>query len=178
MLFRSSEAAGTLDEIFEEVLSEDPMLRSFHLLREKVIRTAKEKSDYQSMLADKALLTESYNELSAAYINKNLDQGEELRRLMRIQYLNAALDWRDNPSRSIALDAIRQLLLAQFSSSDDRSAVAYGSLLGDKFDLFQHLMLSDPQEAERLLAQAKGTSSEKILRLAYEMAKQHNQHAN
>jgi hypothetical protein len=43
-----------------------------------------------------------------------------------------------------------------------------GSALGDKFDLFQLLMLSDPAHAQALLAQARGTPAEKILQLAWQ----------
>jgi hypothetical protein len=170
------EAVGTLDQILETVLAEDPSLGAFHVLREKVIRTAKEKADYRNLLADKSFLADAFNELESAGGNKELDQSEEVRRLLRVQYINAALDWKENPSRSVALDAVRKILLSRIPSGSTIHSDALGSLLGDRFDLFQHLMISDPDEAQRLLRQAKGTSSERILRLAYESARQYNQH--
>jgi hypothetical protein len=41
-------------------------------------------------------------------------------------------------------------------------------MLGDKFDLFRILMISDPALAKSLLAKSRGTSLEKILYLGWQ----------
>ena len=117
------------------------------------------------MLADENILQEALDELRGGYSNASIDQGEELRRLQRVQFLNAAMAWKENPARQTMLTSIGGLVLEDVPNT--LSKEAKGSLFGDKVDLFQHLMLSDPEKAQVLLAQAQGTSNEKLLRLAY-----------
>lgn len=164
---------GSLDTALTQVLNEDLTLRRFHDLRQKALRTTAEQKDYQAMLADTNLILEARDELRGAYSNTGIDQGEELRRLQRVQFLNSAVAWKENPARPTALAAISELVLEDIPKSLVKEAK--GSLLGDKIDLFQHLMLSDPDKAQLLLALAQGTRSERLLRLAYgtgEQAKQ------
>lgn len=170
---QADEIKGSLDKAIEQVLNEDPILRRFYDLRQKALRTAAEQKDYQAMLADANLILEARDELRGAYSNTGIDQGEELRRLQRVHYLNSAVAWKENPERPTALAAISELILEDVPKS--LAAEAKGSLLGDKIDLFQHLMLSDPDKAQMLLTRAQGTRSEKLLRLAYGTGEQDKQ---
>lgn len=160
--------ATPLDAALETVLAADPVLRRFFELRKKALRTKPEQRDYQDMLADEELIREAQDELLSAYADGEVDQSEELRRLQRIQYLNAALAWKDNPARQAALASVLDVLLADVPLTMGKAAK--GSVLGDKFDLYQHLLLSDPDRAEALLVQVRGTRAERALRLAHESA--------
>ncbi len=158
--------ASPLDGALEVVLAGDPVLRRFFELRKKALRTKAEQRDYQEMLADEELIREAQDELLSAYSDGDVDQSEELRRLQRIQYLNAALAWKENPARQAALTSVLDVLLADVPVSMGKAVK--GSVFGDKFDLYQHLLLSDPDRAKALLAQVRGTRAERVLRLAHE----------
>lgn len=162
---QADQGPSPLDRELEATLAADPVLRRFYNLRKKALRSKAEQAEYQGLLADEALIDEARAELSESYAATALDQSDELRRLQRIQFLNAALAWADNPARAAALSSIESLLLADIPATLPKDV--RGSLLGDKFDLYQHLMLADPARAKALLAMASGTSSEKILELAH-----------
>lgn len=165
-IVEAPEPVADLDEAMAEVLDSDPQLRKFHDLRRKALRTSVEQQDYLAMIADAKLITEARDDLLAAALYPEVDQGEELKRLQRIQYLNSAVAWDSNPSRALAVETVRAVLLAKIPAG--LSKAAKGSTLGDKFDLFQILMVSDPARAESLLEETRGTALEKIFRLAWQ----------
>lgn len=158
-------AGSGLDDTLEEVLDADPELRKFQGLRRKALRTSAEQQDYLRMISDARLIEEARRDLLAAFTDHEIDQREELKRLQRIQYLNSALAWADNPKRAAAVDAVTAVLLAEIPAGASKSSK--GSALGDKLDLFQILMLSDPDLAVQLLAKTRGTPLEKIFQLAW-----------
>lgn len=159
-------STGGLDDTIAEVLAADPELRKFHDLRKKALRTAAEQQDYLAMISNAKLIDDARKDLLAAASADDLDQGEEIERIQHIEFLNSALAWEDNPSRSKALEAVTQVVMADIPAETSKPVA--GSVLGDKFDLFQLLMVSDPDQAKALLAQARGTASEKILLLAWQ----------
>lgn len=170
-------AGGSLDDTLKEALDADPELRKFQGLRRKALRTSAEQQDYLRMISDERLIEEARRDLLAAFTghvtghetshetSHEIDQREELKRLQRIQYLNSALAWADNPKRAAAVDAVTAVLLAEIPAGASKSIK--GSVLGDKLDLFQILMLSDPDLAVHLLAKTQGTPLEKIFQLAW-----------
>jgi len=165
------EQRSRLDDALAEVLDSDPQLRKFYTLRKKAVRTSAEQQDYLAMIADAKLIAEAREDLIEAFSDGGVDQGDELKRLQRIQYLNSALAWKDNPERVKALDAAAEIVLADIPAGASNSTT--GSLLGDKYDLFQLLMVSDPDQAKALLAKAQGTRSAKILQLAWQTGSPH-----
>jgi hypothetical protein len=161
----SPEPRSQLDDVLEEVLDSDPQLRKFHNLRQKAVRTSAEQQDYFAMISDPELIAAARKDLLDAFSGADVDQGNELRRLQRIQFMNSALAWADNPERAKALEAVTEVVMAALPERASKAAM--GSLLGDKFDLFQILMVSDPSQAQPLLATTRGTRSEKVLQLAW-----------
>lgn len=159
------EAESGLDTRIAEVLASDPQLQRFHQLRRKALRTSMEQQDYLDMIADENLLEEARDELLEAGSSLEISQEEELRRLQCIQYLNSALAWRNNPQRAQVIGAVTDVLLTEVPKA--ASSSAKGSMLGDKLDLFQILMMSDRAQAEALLGRARGTPLEKIFQLAW-----------
>jgi hypothetical protein len=155
----------SLDGMLAELLDADPRLRQFYSLRRKALRTSAEQQDYLRMISDESLIADARADLLAAFSSREVDQREELKRLQRIQYLNSALAWADNPERAAAVDAVTDVLLAEIPTGASRSVK--GSALGDKFDLFQLLMLSDPDRAAHLLAKTRGTPLENVFQLAW-----------
>jgi hypothetical protein len=154
-----------IEESVGELLDSDPQLRKFYNLRRKAVRTSAEQQDYLAMISDAKIIDDARKDLLAAASSKEVDQVEELKRLERIKFLNSALAWEDNPERTRALGAVTEVVMQQVPGGAPKDVI--GSVMGDKFDLFQLLMLSDPDQAKALLAKAQGTSAEKILQLAW-----------
>jgi hypothetical protein len=161
----SSSTAG-LEEAVGVLLDTDENLRKFYNLRKKAVRTAAEQQDYLAMISDVKLIANARKDLLEAIAQADVDQVEEIKRLQHIQFLNSALAWADNPVRGQALEAVTEVVMQDIPTTAPKSVT--GSVLGDKFDLFQLLMLSDPDQAQALLAKARGTTSEKILQLAWQ----------
>lgn len=159
-----SASTTEIDDVVAGVLDSDPQLRKFHELRKKALRTAAEQQDYLAMISNPKLIEDARKDLLAAASQSDLDQDEEIKRLQRIEFLNSALAWDDNPARAKALEVVGEVVGADVSPGVPSSVA--GSVLGDKFDLFQLLMASDPDQAKALLAKSHGTASEKILLLA------------
>lgn len=154
-----------VDDAIEGVLASDPQLHMFYQLRRKALRSSTEQQAYLDMISDPKTIDAARAELLAATSQHDLDQDEEIRRLQRIDFLNSALAWKDNPARPQALSAVGDVVAAELP--DQVPDAVAGSVLGDKFDLFQLVMASDPDKAKALLAQARGTASEKVLLLAW-----------
>jgi hypothetical protein len=154
-----------VDDAIEGVLASDPQLHKFYKLRRKALRSSAEQQAYLDMISDPKTIDAARAELLAATSQHELDQDQELRRLQRIDFLNSALAWKDNPARPQALSAVSDVVVAELPEQVPDSVA--GSVLGDKFDLFQLVMASDPDKARALLAQAHGTASEKVLLLAW-----------
>jgi hypothetical protein len=161
----SSSTAG-LEDAVGELLDTDPNLRKFYNLRKKAVRTSAEQQDYLAMISDAKLIANARKDLLEAISQQDVDQVEELKRLQHIQFLNSALAWNDNPVRAQALEAVSEVVMQDLPTTAPKAVT--GSVLGDKFDLFQLLMLSDPGQAQALLDKARGTRSEKILQLAWQ----------
>jgi hypothetical protein len=166
-----NEVHSHLDEALAAVLDSDPQLRKFYNLRRKTLRTAEEQQDYFAMISDPKLIAAGRKDLLDAFSATDVDQSNELRRLQRIQFMNSALGWGDNPERTTALEAVSEVVMVKLP--EGASNAVLGSLLGDKFDLFQLLMVSDPAQADALLAQARGTRSERVLQLAWSTGNVH-----
>lgn len=155
----------TLDAALAELLSTEPELRAFYDLRRKALRTSDEQQAYLALVSDPRLIDGAGADLLSGTARTDFDQQDELRRLQRIEFLNSALAWADNPARERAVQAVSAVLTAEIPRGAPSDVK--GSLLGDKFDLFQLLITSDPDRAEALLAKARGTPAEKVLQFAW-----------
>lgn len=159
---------STVAEISESILEDDPELAEFQTLRGKALRTKDEKRRYQQMLADPARIEAAKEDLLAAVeAGAELVQENEVRRLMQLKYLTSSADWKQNPARDKALNAIMEVVLADLPQdlpSDQR-----GSVVGDKIDLYQHLLIGDPEQARAIKAEAAGTAVERVLAHAEKM---------
>lgn len=155
-----------VEDVLDEVLDSEPNLRRFYELRRKALRTSAEQQDYLAMVSDRQLIEDARAELLEALSADHLDQHDELARLQRIQFLNSALAWEDNPERARVIQAMSDVLMANVPGGipDDLG----GSVLGDKFDLFQLMIVSAPEQARALLAQAQGKPTERILQFAWQ----------
>jgi hypothetical protein len=162
---RQASSWGVEDAV-GELLASEPGLRKFYNLRRKALRTSAEQHEYLAMISDRKMIEDARDGLLAAISSKAVDQVEEIKRLQHIQFLNSALAWADNPERATALSAVSDVV-SQDVPAGTPNAVT-GSVLGDKFDLFQLLVLTDPDQAKALLARAQGTTRQTVLQLAWQ----------
>jgi hypothetical protein len=156
---------STLVKLVESVLNSDRELAEFYKLREKALRTKAEKQRYKEILADPIRIQAAKEELlEATETDEDMSQEDEIRRLLQLRYLKSALDWADNPRHGDALDSIKDVLFAELPATMPESR--RGSVLGDKIDLYQHLLIGHPKQAQMLKQEAMGTKHEAIFALA------------
>jgi hypothetical protein len=156
----------SVEEAVGQALDADPQLRAFYNLRRKALRTAAEQQEYLAMISDAKRIDEARDDLLAAVQQRDVEQVEEVRRLQHIQYLNSALAWSENPARTRALGAVTDVINQDVPHGTAKPVV--GSVLGDKFDLFQLLVVTDREHARALLDQAQGTTRATVLQLAWQ----------
>jgi hypothetical protein len=87
---------------------------------------------------------------------------EYSRRLMLVDYFEAALDWKDNPQRQ-NLIALTQDIITRDNFRGDQDTERRQVLGGTKMELYHLLAAQDPQRAGELIAQAKGTRVEPLV---------------
>lgn len=172
----ADQTPSTLTQIDEMVLENNASMAEFAKIREKSLRTREEQRRYEAMLADPIRILESKEMLLAATATQELSQEEELERIHHLKFLTAAADWSDNPQRMAVFEAITEVVLAELPP--DMSDEQRGSILGDKVDLYQHLVVAHAQQAQKIKQDAEGTSNERILVFAENMLKAPEETAN
>jgi hypothetical protein len=91
-----------------------------------------------------------------------VDLKEPYRRLMQIDYFEAALAWKDNPQRERVLQLTRDIITKDnFSGDQDRARRQM--LGGTRMELYRLLYEQDARRAQELVAQAKGTRMEPLV---------------
>lgn len=146
---------STLAQLTQAVLDDNDELAEFHAIRGKALRSRAEQRRYHELLADLSMIESAKEDLlDAAGSDEPLDQEEEIERLVQLKYLRSALDWKENPHRGEVLTAIVEVL---FADAPEGPKDRRGSVLGDKVDLYQHLLISDPDEARRVRQDAVGS---------------------
>jgi hypothetical protein len=159
---------STMAEITESVLEEDPELAEFHRIREKSLRTKAEKQQYHGMLADPVRIHAAKEDLLAGVeADEDPTQEEEMRRILQLEYLTSAMDWTDNPRGDEVRGAITDVLLAELPTTV--TANRRGSVLGDKIDMYQHLLVGHPGQARIVRNEATGTPLERLFDHAEKM---------
>lgn len=160
-------ADGSLDGALQRMQENNPKLGKFHTLRSKALRTSDEQQQFLDMMADPAMLAAARGNLLDALQGAASTQEEELERVMQIRFLSSSASWEGNPQRDQAIASMTELVLAELPAglpSDIR-----GSLLGDKVELYQYLVLNNPALADELMARVRGTKLEPVLLAARKM---------
>lgn len=158
---------GSLDGSIQRMLERNPELAKFYELRRKALRSSAEQQQYLDMMASPEILAGAKDNLLAALHGTEITQEGEMERVMHVRYLSSALTWEDNPQRDQVIASINEVLLAELPSglpSDLR-----GSVLGDKVELYQYLLLTNPDIADEIMARAKNTKLENVLLAARRM---------
>lgn len=157
---------GSLESAVQDVHRANPQLGTFYSLRTKAIRTSREQRHFRELLADPAMLAAAREDLLSAQRGgqEPMSQRSELERVLHIRYMASAANLEGNPNRQDAMAAMADVVMAELPSGLERDA--RGSLLGDKMELYQYLLLNDRARADDLMMRAKGSQLEPVLRSA------------
>lgn len=153
--------ALTPGELIEQVLQEDKKLGLFMHYHKTVLLDEKGRDEYRKLLADPELMTAMANDLMDPGKGE-VEPKEQYHRLMQIDYLEAALNWKDNPQRQKVLALTGNVILKDNFSSDqnmDRRQM----LAGGKMELYRLMYEQDVSKALDLVVQAQGTRMERLI---------------
>jgi hypothetical protein len=165
--FSAGSEAGSLDGALQRMQEINPRLGRFHTLRSKALRSSEEQQQYLDMLADPTMLAAVRDNLLEALKATEFSQEEELERVMDIRYMSSAVTWEGNPQRDQVVASMTELVLAELPTG--LPPEIRGSLLGDKMELYQYLVLNNPTLADELMARVKGSKLEPVLLAARRM---------
>lgn len=149
------------DEVLEAIIKKDKKLEQFMRYYKAVVPDEQTRREFHKMLSDPAVMKAMAEDL--------MDPGdghpqstEYFRRLMLVDYFDAALAWKDNPQRQHAME-VMQDVITKDNYRGDQDNERRQVLGGTKFELYRLLYAQDPQKAGELLAQAKGTRMEPLV---------------
>jgi len=143
-----------------------PELQRAVVLGEKVLHSKKELQEYRRLLASTQLIQEGYQRL------REIAPGEEVEeaRMQTIDFLNAALNWKQNPERERILKAIVTVLEQPISELEAPLDVKR-SKAGDAMELYSILFTHDPTRARDIFDRAD-EEQRRLYRFATQMANQ------
>lgn len=149
------------DEVLESIIKKDKKLEQFMRYYKAVVPDEQTRREFHKMLSDPATMKAMAEDL--------MDPGdghpqstEYYRRLMLVDYFDAALAWKDNPQRQHVME-LMQDVITKDNYRGDQDNERRQVLGGTKFELYRLLYAQDPQKAGELLAQAKGTRMEPLV---------------
>ena len=149
------------DIMKQKLFKKEPKLAQFDFFREHVLPDSNMRNDYHELLADKAMLAQVRQDLLYSMESKD-SMESNVKRLMEVDYLREAMNWKDHPDRKDVLSEVESIILedsfnAQMPMSVKRSITA------SKLELYELLSNQDPARALALVDQARGTRLEKML---------------
>jgi hypothetical protein len=148
-------------EVLARVLANDPQLRAFEFYHHRPLLDAANTTKYHQMLSDPAVFAIVEHDLLYPAEAKP-DQAGSIRRLMKIDYLREAVEWKDNPRRNELITLIAEIILT------DNYPPGMGmdmrlSLSGNKKELYALLDEIAPDQAVAALRASKGTRLEQLI---------------
>jgi hypothetical protein len=151
-----------LDALRQRVMAANPDVAQFRQLQRKVLLKPQEKEMLRDMYKDRELIEAAKRDLLAADEKRFTEEGQ-FKRLYRVEYLGMGLEWKENPQRQALLKDVEEVILAKNIRAEQELELRR-SLSGDKVELFMIMLYNDRKRAEELLASARGTDLEKLLK--------------
>jgi hypothetical protein len=147
-------------EIIETILQEDKKLGMFMYYRKHVLLDEQGRDEYRKILADPDTMAELAKDLKAPGQGA-LEAKEYYHRLMQVDYFQAALAWKDNPSRQQLLEVTGGIILEDnFLTGMDLERRQM--LAGTKLELYRLMHEADMKSAMDLVEKARGTRLEQL----------------
>ncbi|WNG58479.1 hypothetical protein F0U59_29840 [Archangium gephyra] len=148
-------------ELIEQVLKEDKPLGLFMYYHKRVLLDEQGLKEYRKILSDPEMMTAVTNALMESGAGE-VEPKEHYHRLMQNDYLEAALNWKDNPQKQKLLELTGNVIVKDnFSSGQttDRRQM----LAGGKMELYRLMHETDVSRTLDLREQARGTRMEKLV---------------
>jgi hypothetical protein len=155
------EFTTSTDIMKQQIFKKDPQLAQFDYFREHVLLDSATREDYRKLLADKAMIARTRDELIHPQITK-VAMPTTVKRLMQIDYLREAMDWQQHPQRSELLGDVERIILEDSFTAEMPPDVKR-ALAATKLELFEILYKQDASRAQALVEKARGTRLEKML---------------
>jgi hypothetical protein len=149
------------DELIARILKKDKRLGLFMDYHKIVLLDATRRDEYRKLLSSIEMMTAMAEDLMNPGTGQ-VDPEEYYRRLMQIDYFEAALTWKDNPQREKLL-ALTGEVIGKDNFSSDQNSARRQMLGGSKMELYRLMYEQDAQKADGLVAQAKGTRMEPLV---------------
>jgi hypothetical protein len=149
------------DQIIEQILKDNKRLGLFMNLHKAVLPDKQTREEYRKVLSDPAMMTAMAEDLMDPG-SGHPEAAEYYRRLMTVDYFEAALNWNDNPQRQKVLE-LMQDIIAKDNFAGDQDTSRRQVLGGSKMELYRLLFEHDAQKVTELVAQAKGTRMEPLI---------------
>ncbi|WP_375765582.1 hypothetical protein NR798_28170 [Archangium gephyra] len=155
------EFTSSLDLLKRKILKKDPQLAQFAYFREHVLMDSANRRDYQKLLSDKAMYERTRDALLHPEGSKD-SMESNIKRLVQIDYLREALNYKDNPERAQLLSTLGDIIF-QDTFGADMAPEVKRSLAATKMELFEILSEQEPERVKALVESARGTRLEGML---------------
>jgi hypothetical protein len=149
------------EEVFAQILKKDKKLATFMDFKKTVLLDTARRDEYRRLLSSVDMMNAMAEELMKPG-SGHVEPEEYYRRLMQIDYFEAALDWKDNPQRDKVL-AVTGEIIGKDNFVAGLDSARRQTLGGNKMELYRLMYAQDPQKAEALVQQAKGTRMEPMV---------------
>ena len=154
------EEGHPLADVMHKILANDHQLNTFMYYYNRPLLGEADRAKYHQLLSDRAVLASVEHDLLYPEETK-IDKAGNIKRLMKIDFLREALEWKDNPQRAEIIALVKEMLLTDNYPADMTMDMRL-SLSGNKMELFELLDQIAPDQASAVLQASKGTRLEKL----------------
>jgi len=154
-------ADSPIGDVMHRVVDNDQQLHAFKALYDRPLLDEDSLEQYHALLSDPATLAAVEHDLLYPEETK-ADQTSSIKRLMKIDYLHEALDWKDNPQHALVVGVVTDVILTD-NYPPDMGMDMRVSLSGNKQELFQLLDQYEPAQTLAVLEKSKGTRLEAMV---------------
>ncbi|AKJ06036.1 hypothetical protein ATI61_110220 [Archangium gephyra] len=156
------EFTTTTDVLKQKIFKREPKLAQFDYFREHVLLDSSTRESYRALLADRELLEQTRRELLTPPPGDPGAMESNIQRLMRVDYLREALDWKENPDRAHLVSTLEHIILED-SFGPEMTRDVKRAITASKMELYEILSRQEPERALRLVERARGGRLEKLL---------------
>lgn len=150
-----------LGDVLQRVLSNDRPLAAFKYYHHRPLLDEASKARYHTLLSDPAVFASVKHDLLYPEETK-VDLAGNIKRLMKIDYLREALEWKENPERATLIALVAELILTD-NLPPGMAMDMRLSLSGNKRELYELLYEIAPDRARATLQAAQGTRLQKLI---------------
>lgn len=155
--FEYNPLAGSL----RAILMKDEQLNTFMYFHNRPLLSEDDREKFHDILSDPSVFAQVKQDLLYPEETR-ADQNGNIKRLLKIDYLRDALEWKENPMRPVLIAMISEMLLTDNYPAGMTMDMRL-SLSGNKMELYELLYEVAPEQAQATLLASKGTRVEKLI---------------